>query len=504
MTDPSAAKIGALGSVLRRGAAMSACALVLVQLITLLQTLVLARLLNPVEVGLFAAGTVLATFLMMFAEGALTQALIQRPSPPGGRDDLDIVAVTVFWATLAGGVCLSLATLAAAPLVAAVFGNRTAGTIAAVTAGAMVLHSLTSVPDALMQRRFDFRRRLIIDPATSLVFALTSISLALRGAGVWSLVVGSYAQVLTWVLLSWGLAGWWPRGRPSVRLWRELAGFGFPLLLSSVAERVRDLLEQVMVGRALDTAALGFYRYGRRIAVLPGSFVIQAGAFVLFPAFSRISGEPDRLRRAFLRALTWIWLAALPAAGALIALGEPLAVLLLGEPWRGAGVALIGMAGVGPGQALSAVAVEAMKSAGRSDRLNWMTATGLVVGIGLLLVLLPLGLLGVGLAMSGAAFAVGLLSLSLVRSVVGVAPRELWRRLSPPAAAAAVAVSVVGVLERVVMHADQRPVPVGLAIIAAEAVVLGILYLGLLGLFAPESARTVLTVARHPLQRPPR
>lgn len=499
MTDPSAAKIGGLASVLRRGAAMSASALVLVQLITLLQTLVLARLLSPVEVGLFAAGTVLATFLMMFVEGALTQALIQRPDSTVGGGDLDDVAVTVFWATLAGGLCLSLATLAAAPLVGTVFGNRTAGTIAAVTAGAMVLHSLTSVPDALMQRRLDFRRRLVIDPATSIVFALVSIGLAVRGAGVWSLVVGSYAQVLTWVLLSWGLARWRPRGRPSFRLWRELAGFAFPLLLLSVAERVRDVLEQVVVGRALDTAALGFYRYGRRIAVLPGSLVIQAGAFVLFPAFSRISGEPDRLRRAFLRALTWLWLVALPTAGALMVLGEPLVVLLLGEPWRGAGVALTGMAGIGLGQALSAVAVEAMKSAGRSDRLNWMTATGLVVGIGLLLALLPLGLFGVGLAMSGSAVVVGLLSLSLVRSVVGVTARELWCLLWPPTAAAALAVAAVGVLERMVLRADQWPIPVGLAIIATAATVLAVLYLGLLRLLAPEPARAVITAVRHRL-----
>ena len=55
------------------------------------------------------------------------------------------------------------------------------------TAGALVLHSLTNVPDALMQRRFDFRRRLIIDPAMTLAFAVVAVGAAAAGLGVWAL-----------------------------------------------------------------------------------------------------------------------------------------------------------------------------------------------------------------------------------------------------------------------------------------------------------------------------
>jgi O-antigen/teichoic acid export membrane protein len=502
MTGPPGAPVGALGSILRRGAAMSAAALVLVQVITLAQTLVLARLLSPAEVGVFAAGTVLATFLMVFAEGALTQALIQRADGEAGRDGLNDVADTVFWATLAGGFLMSLGTLAAAPLITVVFSDAVAGTIAAVTAGAMVLHSLTSVPDALMQRRFDFRRRLVIDPLTALTFAVVSVVFAVLGYGVWSLVLGSYVQMTVWVLLSWAFAGWRPgRGRPSVRLWRELARFGFPLLLAAIADRARDMGELTVVGRSLDTAALGFYRYGRRIAMLPGSLVVQAGAFVLFPAFARIADDPGRLKQAFMRALTWIWLAALPAAGILVAAGEPLAVLLLGEQWRGAGVALTAMAGLGLGQALSAVTVEVLKGAGRSARINWMTGIGLVAGLGLLLVLVPYGLFGVGLAISGASLVVGAVGLWSVRGVVQVSGAEMLRQLVPPAAAAVVVVAPVAVLERVLVRADQWPVAVGLALVAGETVLIGLGYLSLLPLAAPESARQMLTVARRVLRR---
>ncbi|MFC4947514.1 oligosaccharide flippase family protein [Pseudonocardia sp. GCM10023141] len=476
---------------------MSAAALVTVQVVTIVQTLVLARLLSPVEVGLFAAGTVLTMFLATFAEGALTQALIQR-----GDDGLDDAADTVFWATIATGALMSLAALAAAPLVGAVFGDAVAGAVAAVSAGTMIMHSFTNVPDALMQRRFDFRRRLIIDPATSLTFAVVAVVFAASGFGVWSLVIGSYAQMAVWVTASWALAGWRPgKGRPSLRLWREMARFAFPMLLGSVVERVRDIAELVLVGRVLDTAALGQYRYGRRIAVLPGALVVQAGGFVLFPAFSRISNDPRRLKAAFLRAITWIWFAAVPVAGLLVASGEAIAVLLLGERWRGAGIALTAMAGFGLGQALSAVTAEAIKGSGRSRRLNWMTAVGLVSGLGLLLPLVRFGLFGVGLAMSGAALSVGVVGLWLVRGVVGVTAGELTRRLLPPTVAGVLAVGVVTVAERLWLHADQHPTATGLALVVGEAIVLGVVYVGALRLIAPDMGQEVMRMAHRVVHR---
>ncbi len=51
------------------------------------------------------------------------------------------------------------------------------------SAGTIVLHALTYVPDALMQRRFDFRERLIVRPVVALTFAGTSIILCINGFG---------------------------------------------------------------------------------------------------------------------------------------------------------------------------------------------------------------------------------------------------------------------------------------------------------------------------------
>lgn len=466
---------GGLGAVLKRGAAISAVATVLAQGITVVQTVVLGRLLGPYEIGVFTAGSVLVSSLVVVAQGSLGHAVIQR------EHDLEDAANTALVVTFLTGLVLAIGLAAASPLIGMVFHDTRIGLIAMACSGLALLHACTTVPDALMQRAFRFRRRIVIDPAVSLIFAVVAITFAALGYGAWSMVIGTYASTVSWVALSWWLAKWRPlRGRFSVRMWRDLARFSFPVFLDVVAERSREVVEQVLVGRWLGGSALGQYRYGYRIASLPSLGIIQICSYVLFPAFSRIAGDAERFRSAFLRALTWIWFAALPVAALMVALAPPAVPLLLGDQWQPAGHAAAAMAGIGLGVALMSAAAEAVKGAGRSHLLNWMTALSLALGLPLLILLIPFGLVGVGVALSLSYLTVGLLSLGLARPVVGATWRELTICLAPTTLSAAAALAVALPVERLVGGSIGYHGPAGLALITAECVLLLVVYVALL------------------------
>jgi len=162
---------------------------------------------------------------------------------------------------------MSVVSLAAAPLIAAAFDSDTAGMVAAAMAGGVLLYSLTNVPEALLQRQFSVRRRLIVGPSVSASFAAVSVTLATLGFGVWSMVLGTYASSLVWVVTLWWICDWRPwHGRPSFRMWRDLARFGFPLVLGFVADRAQKTVQSVVTGSVLGVNALGLQRYGERIA----------------------------------------------------------------------------------------------------------------------------------------------------------------------------------------------------------------------------------------------
>lgn len=472
---------GAIGKV----AAASAFALALGEVVSLTQTVALARLLSPDEVGLFAAGSVLITFLGNFVEGGLRSGLVTRTG------DLDDAAQTVFWATLLSGLLMCLATIAAAPVLALVFHDDTVGLVSASMSGVLVLFALTNVPEALLQREFSVRRRLIVGPSVAISFALVSVTLAAFGFGVWSLVAGSYASYAAWVIAVWILCKWRPgRGHASFQLWRELAQFGFPLVLGMLGDRVQRVGQAVVTGRVLGPSGLGFLRYGERMARVPVSALVEVSSISLFPAFARIAGERERMKTAYLRALGLVILGAAAVSAMLVAVGEPLAVLVLGEKWREAGVVLVAMAGLGLGKAFITVSEEAIKGAGRTRLLNWYTLTETGLSLVLLVVLIaPFGLVGVGLSISITALVVGVVVTGLARPVVGVSVRQILGVSLPPIVAATVGLAVVAPLEHFVMRSDTRDLWVGLGLLVVDGIVFLGVYIAVLLVISPAGVR---------------
>lgn len=484
--DPERAGTPALRGRIARVAAASAVAQVIGELISLIQTIVLARLLGPTVVGIFAAGTVLTTFLANFAEGGMRAGLVHR------KDGLADAAETVFRGTLVTGLLMSLGALAAAPIVGYVFDSSTAGMVAAVSSGALLLYSLMNVPEAMLQRQFSVKRRLLVGPLVAVTFAVVSVSMALLDYGVWSLVVGTYASYVVWLIIVWAITDWRPgRGTASFAMWRELARYGFPLVVGFVGARTQQLVESVVVGRGLSTTALGHYRYALRISRIPVSATLEVVANALFPAFARIADDPERLRSSFLQALSWVSLCSAAVSGLALALGEPAVVVLLGEPWRGAGVAVMAMAGLGVGKAFTSVSEEVLKGRGRTPLINYLTVAELVLGIGLLVLIIPFGLVGVGLAISLTALCVGLLGLGLARKVVDVRIGELRRAILPPVLAAAIAAGATAWLEFGLLQADRRPILLGIGALVLDVLVFVVVYAAVVAVLAPATARLV-------------
>jgi PST family polysaccharide transporter len=485
-----------LRSRIGKVAGASVVALLVGELIALGQTVALARLLSPTEVGLFVAGGVLTTLVTNFVEGGLRSGLIHRD------EDVDDAAATVFWATLATGAAMSLVSLAAAPVIGHVFDNRTAGLVAAAMSGGLLLYALTNVPEALLQREFSVRRRLIVGPAVSATFAAVSVTTAALGFGVWSMVLGSYASSLVWVLTLWWLCEWRPwRGRPSFVIWRQLARFGLPLVLGMIGDRGQRTVEAVVTGKVLGAADLGLLRYGERIGRIPVMALVESSSVALFPAFTRLARDRARFRAAYLQALRLNVAAAAAMAALVVAVGVPLVVVVLGEEWRGAGSVLVAMAGLGLGKSMQTVGEEAIKGAGRTRLLNRFTVTETTLSVALLLVLIgPFGLTGVGLSISLTALILGVVVAATAAPVVGVSRRETVHATVPAIGTALLAFAVVAALDHLVLHSGERW-PWGVVSIAVECLVFLLVYGVGLRFLAPATFADVASLTSAVLRK---
>jgi len=168
-------------------------------------------------------------------------------------------------------------------------------------------------------------------------------------------------------------------------------------------------------------------------------------------------------------------------------------VVVLGEPWRGAGVVVMAMAGLGIGKALISVSEEAIKGGGRTALLNWYTATEAILGVGLLLALIgPLGLFGVGLSVSITAIVVGVTCVGLARPVVRFSIREVSAAVLPQLPCAAVATVACAALEHLVLHSDAQAIGLAILLLTLDVLVFCLVYLASLALVMPSTVRELL------------
>lgn len=478
-----------------RGISLAGTGYVFSQLLTLGSYFVLAKLIEPAAFGHFAAGTVVVGVGFVVGESGMLGALIQR------RTDIEEALNSAFLATLAGGIALSLLALAAAPLVGLFFHSHEAEVVAAVMSGWMFLRVTSVVPDSLLQRRFSFMRRVVIDPLSTLAFAAGAIPAAAAGLGVWALMIGTYASALVNVLSAWAFASWRPRPRmASLHMWRELARFGRPVMGANIIRHVVGELPVIALGRFKGPSVLGQFTYASKTATQPLGAVINAGGYVLQPAFARLSHDDKRFRSAVCRALRWLCITSFPAGLLLVPLGTSVVVLVFGQKWHEAGNGAAALGVYCAALSLDSFASEAWKSFGRPDMLPRMHGVSLVLTAVFVFGLLPFGLLGVTIGMSLSAVGVAGYAVHGMNRALDIPLRDLLREIWPPTVASFAMAGALFPLEHLVVHAYTHGFILGIALVAAEALLGIALYMGFMVLLAPHSTREFVQIARKTIQ----
>jgi O-antigen/teichoic acid export membrane protein len=429
-----------------RGISLAGAGYVVSQALNFLAYLVLVRLLTPRDFGLYAAGTLITGIGGLFAESGMLAALIKR------EDRLDEAASTAFAWLLVCGIALMLLSLALAPLIGLIFHSARIGAVTAVLSGWLLVRAITIVPDALLQRRFSFLRRVAVDPLGVLAYAAAAIPLAAAGAGVWAMVGGAYASIVVQAVAAWVASGFRPRRHlVSREMWRELVSFSRPLVAGEIVRRVTSEVDVFVLGRFSGAAPLGQYRNGQMLVQQPAGLFSQVVAYVILPAFARVSAMPGRLTAAARRAF---WLAAtviFPISLACIPLGVPIAVVLLGERWRTAGHAIAGLSGMVLGGTLLSISAELMKAVA-ALRLQlkvqtvWMALVAATVIVGGI----AWGVLGVAIAVSVSGCVAAVYAMVGLAGALQIPPYSLFAGMLQPLVASVVMIGAMVLFDRTV------------------------------------------------------
>jgi O-antigen/teichoic acid export membrane protein len=214
----------------------------------------------------------------------------------------------------------------------------------------------------------------------------------------------------------------------------------------------------------------------------------MASAYVLLPAFARISHDSDRFRAAFLRSARLLAALVLPISLALPPLGEQIALVLLGDRWRAAGHVLAALAGVTMALPLISLASEVFKGANRPDLLPRMSFLLMLGPIVLVVAFLPLGITGVAGGMSIAYVVAGAYALLNVARVLALPLRSILAEFWKPALASVGMAGVLALFVTFVATVDGEATLARLGWLAAEVLLGTLVYGVLLRRLAPSTA----------------
>jgi O-antigen/teichoic acid export membrane protein len=464
--------------VVRAGSAATGISFV-TQLLAFGSFIVLAHFAPPSTFGEYAAASVLLGVTALFTEAGMHAAVIQRRD-----DELQAAASTALMANAVGGLALALLAAAAAPIIGLFFHSRTIGLAAAALAGIIPLNAVSIVPGALIRRRVSIRL-MFVEPIRVAAYAAAAIPLLLSGFGVWALVIATYAAACARTGAIWKYSSWRPTFRlVSWEMWRSLSRYGRPVLVSLFLREVGFTGTTAFVGRAFGTAVLGEFRYASRLVLASTSTVTLSSAYVLLPAFSRIAHEESRFAAAILRAIRLLTVIVFPLSMLFIPLGRPIAATVLGEEWKGAGPIMMALAGVGLTLAFSSVCAEAFKASGRTEFLPRLHAITATAPVAFMFALLPLGSVGMGLAMS---LGLTLEALYAVRATAGIVKSDastFLRQAQAPLVASLVMIACVFPIDRRLIHAEDAHGIAGLALLLCDFAAATVIYAITLGLLS--------------------
>ncbi len=316
-----------LNRAVTTGAAWTHGAFLAGKLIVFGNTIVLARLLMPEDFGLVAIGLVVLAYMDTISEAGVSAAVVWHNDDP---EKIASVAMTVslLMAFLVGGL-----TYLSAPVIADFFGEPDARQIVRVLAVSFIFTSPALVYSSLLQRRFEFRRRVIPELAKSISKGVVGIGLAFAGFGAWSLVYGHLAGVVVALLAFMAISRWRASLSLDPAILREILPFGLQIMLIGLIGIAIKNVDYFVIGHYFDAKLLGIYYLAFTIIDHIVMGICWAASQSLFPAFSKIRSDAAKLREFYGLCLFGVAALTLPAAGGIVVVAEPMIHVLYGSNW---------------------------------------------------------------------------------------------------------------------------------------------------------------------------
>lgn len=297
------------------------------QVVTLVVSIILARLLDPNVYGTIALVSVFTIILDVFVNSGFGNALIQKKD----ADDLDFSSV--FYFNIFMCIVLYALLFFTAPLIARFYETPELTPIIRVLGLTLLVSGIRNVQQAYVSKKLLFKRFFFSTIGGTIAAATVGIWMAFAGYGVWALVVQQLANGVVGTAILWATVKWRPKKMFSMERLKGLFSYGWKLLVSSLLDTGYNQLRQLIIGKLYTTVDLAFYNKGTEYTHPIITNINTAIDSVLFPVMSEVQDDGAAVKNMTRRSITVSSYIIWPMMMGIAACAEPIVRILLTEKW---------------------------------------------------------------------------------------------------------------------------------------------------------------------------
>lgn len=412
------------------------------QLVSWAVTILLARLLLPLDYGLFAITLSVLALIELLQEFGLGTALVQRQDVT--RQQIN----AVFWIVALTSLLLTAATFVASGAISQIYGEPGLVWPLRLVCLTFLLNSLGLVPYSLLTKAINLRQRSLAEAYGRTASALVTLTLAYLGYGVDALVIGHVVRAVILNVSLFIFARWLPDVHVDFAGTRVLLTFGVSIASSQIIGTATSATTTFLLARFLSGTAVGLYAMAQGLTDAPIRLTAAIVNQVSLPMFSKLQHDPVSLSASFVKMSKYLVMLTLPLQIGLVLVAPDLIPLLLPSKWEAVTFPFQVLC-LESSVTLFTITCLPLLTARGQGRLLFKVAVWWFVGLSAATIAgIPFGLAGVMIARLASIAPIRLFMLMAALRELELSPAVYLRRVASPVGAVALMVLAVGVLQR--------------------------------------------------------
>lgn len=320
--------ISELGRRIARGSILMLAYRVLSRSTGLIKTIILARLLLPDDIGLLALA--MAVYVTLSSLTALKFDLAIIYEPNASADDFN----TAWTLSVLRAVAATILVALAAGPAAAFFQESRLEEMLYVLSLLILVEGFNNIGIVNFRKELEYRRLFLYQTYVQLISFSVTVLLVVYLRSYWAVVFGLCSERIASLVLSYAVHPFRPR--PSLSRWRQLMAFSKWTMLTSVIGQVNDRVDFLILGKFFAAPVVGIYSLAHQLSITVATDVVRPAAGPLFPGFTKMADDRERLSAAYFNAfgiLNWLgW----PLVIGVGLTAELIIGVLFGTKWSGA------------------------------------------------------------------------------------------------------------------------------------------------------------------------